>query len=71
MEVDTPAQLSAKPPAQTLAQTHYQPRMGAKPRPRPPFGRTRQARALRFRAARTSKDKGQGKAVKWTDLIEN
>ena len=27
------------------------PRMGAKPRPRPPFGRTRQAPALRCRAA--------------------
>ena len=35
------------------------PWMGEKPRPRPPFGRTRQAPALRCRAARTTKDKGQ------------
>ena len=47
------------------------PRMGVKPRQRPPFGRTREAPGLRFRAARTSKDKGQRKAMKWTGHIEN
>ena len=47
------------------------PGMGVKSRPHPPFGRTRQAPALRFRAARTSKDKGHAKAVKRTEYIEN
>ena len=70
MEVDALAQPSAKPAAQPPAQAHAQAPMGVKPSPRPPFGRTRQARALRFRAARTSKDKGQRKAVKWTEQIE-
>ena len=47
------------------------PRMGVKHRPRPLLERTRQAPALRLRAARTSKDKGQRRAVKWTRQIEN
>ena len=66
MEVDAPAQPLAQPPAQPPAKPMPRPRMGAKPRPRPPFGRTQHALALTCRAARISKDKGQGKALKWT-----
>ena len=71
MEVD--AQRNPQPNLQPnpLPQPMPRPWMGAKPRPRPPFGWTRQAPALRFRAARTSKDKGQRKVVKWTGQIEN
>ena len=64
-------QPSAKPAAEPRAQTHPQAPDGSKPRPRPPFGNTRQTPALRFGAARTSKDKGQRKAWKWTRQIEN
>ena len=71
MEVDAPAQPPAKPPPNLLPKPIPRPRMGVQPRPRPHFGRTRQAPDLRFRAARTSKDKGQRKAVKWTEHIEN
>ena len=41
--------------------------MRAKPEPRSPFGRTGHAPTLKFRAARTSKDKPQRKAVKWIE----
>ena len=71
MEVDALAQPSAKPPAQPPAQAHAEAPDGSETQATPPFGRTRQAPALRFRAARTSKDKGQRKAVKWTQKIEN
>ena len=67
MEVDAAAHPLAKPldqpPTQTRAQVPDGGETQATPPP-PPFGRIRQAPALRFRAARTSKDKGQRKAVK-------
>ena len=71
MEVDAPAQPSAKPPAQPPAQTHAEAPDGGETKATAPFGRTRQGPALGFRVARTSKDKGQGKAVKWTEHIKN
>ena len=51
MEEDAPGHPSAKPAAQPPAQTHAQAPDGGETRPRPPFGRTHQAPALRGRAA--------------------
>ena len=72
MEVDAPAHPSAKPAGQLRAQTHDQALDGGETKAMPPpFGRTRQAPALRFRAATTSNDKGQRKVVHCTGKSEN
>ena len=64
MEVDAPAQPSAQPPTQPPAQTHA---------PAPDGGEAQATAPLwedplgLGKAARTSKDKEEGKTVKWIE----